>query len=151
MIRLGCALALIPDQLCHRGGGLLAGAVHARRELNASTVDGGGAQRRHRLWPAGDRRQLRQRPDHPVRAPDPRRRHRHGGRHRRCRHQDPHPRHDHPQLGSQRAAGAEQGVRHRAAAELVAVGLDTTRPLQIELRRSETTSEAQGSQPDPTE
>jgi len=33
MIRLGCALALIPDQLCHRGGGLLAGAGHARREL----------------------------------------------------------------------------------------------------------------------
>jgi len=29
--------------------------------------------------------------------------------------------------------------------------LDTTRPLQIELRRSATTSQAQGSQPDPTE
>jgi hypothetical protein len=53
--------------------------------------------------------------------PDPRRRHGHGGRHRRCRHQDPHPRHHHPQLRPQGAAGAEQGVHHRPAAELVAV------------------------------
>jgi potassium efflux system protein len=42
---------------------------HPRPDLGAGAMAGGGAQRRHRLRPAGDRRQLHQRPDHPVRAP----------------------------------------------------------------------------------
>ena len=37
-------------------------------QLVADPVGGGGTQRGHRLWPAGDRRQFHQRPDYPVRA-----------------------------------------------------------------------------------
>ena len=59
--------------------------------------------------------------------PDPGRRHRHRRRHRRCRDQDPDPRHHHSQLGPQGAAGAEQGIRHRAPAQLVPVRPDDPR------------------------
>ncbi len=45
------------------------------------------------------------------------------GHHRRYHglgHQDPHPCHHHPQLGQAGAAGSEQGIHHRALAQLVA-------------------------------
>jgi potassium efflux system protein len=49
------------DHLCRGRGGAVAGAQHPGCALVAGAMAGGGAQRRHRLRPAGDRRQLHQR------------------------------------------------------------------------------------------
>ncbi len=103
------------------GVGIVAALSALGTQVEPTAVARCRARCRHRLRPSGNRGQFHQRHHHSVRAPDSRRRHRHGRRQGGYGHEDPHSRDHHTRLGRQGAARAEQGVHHRQAPELDAV------------------------------
>ena len=104
----------LPDR--HRRPGLR--LPEHRVRLEPGSMDRGGARRRRRLRPAGDRRQLHLRPHHPVRAASARRRHRHHRQPHRNRVAHPHPRHQHDRRREPRDHHPEQVADHRQGHQL---------------------------------
>jgi potassium efflux system protein len=115
-----------PDALCRRYCWHDIGTQYHRLELVADSMAGCRAQRRSRLWTAGNCRQFRVWTDHFIRTSRAGWRYRHGWPALRYRIAGPDSRDNDHRLGPQRDHRAQQGVYYRAGRQLDALRPDYT-------------------------